>query len=348
MVYSIRVSPDSNMRPDVDIVKVELIDPPAGTEYIEAFIFYGAQIWSLKSYMDENYYTRDASGYVTGGYFLLKIPQHLFWKDYPIPWGNIDFRVKCSAGGKDYWASATLEAPPPIVTLVDFGCTKQEGGLSYHRLGGTCMQAGRPYPTSQHARKVTLLVSTEQGTFVSLGSTDVAEDGRFFFDNIAFQTGSTQTFLAAMTPTYADGSCIPNQPCVKSDFLKITFGQTPTPAAKITALTVTYFEGGAQKTETITTPQSTIKADPDKPISISVTYRNTGTTLLHSLPWITALKDTTVFHDKPYVGGGEPPHLPVTLEPNAEATKTLPQFTVPNTATQVAVKILDWLSKIST
>jgi len=119
--------------------------------------------------------------------------------------------------------------------------------------------------------------------------------------------------------------------------------QVVTKAAKIVQLTVSYTQKGAAKTEVIPSSGATIYADPNTPISISVTYQNTGDTLLKALPWITVYKDTSTYLDTYYVGSSPYyPYTPIELAPGATDTKSFPTFTMPNATLTAEIRIYDW------
>jgi len=113
-----------------------------------------------------------------------------------------------------------------------------------------------------------------------------------------------------------------------------------TPPAKIAQLTVTYTEQGVEKTINLTNGTS-INADVNTDVTIKITYQNTGTATLRTLPWIVLYKEykdpsTIWLQGYPIECGGTtlapaPPNgSPISVSPGATVTNTFPTFKMPN------------------
>lgn len=126
-----------------------------------------------------------------------------------------------------------------------------------------------------------------------------------------------------------------------------------TKTAKITSITVTYYEKGAKKTANVTNGGS-INADVNTDVSIQVTYQNTGTATLRSLPWIVLYKEykdpsTIWVQGYPIECGGTtlssaPPaaYYPISVDVGATATNTFPTFKMPSNKLIAEVIVYDY------
>lgn len=104
---------------------------------------------------------------------------------------------------------------------------------------------------------------------------------------------------------------------------------------KITSLSISYTQGGATKSTTISATGGSIQADPNTSITISVTYQNIGQATAYVQPWITVKKSdgSTHFDSGPAAAA---------IAVGQTLTSTLPSFTMINDTLTATIRLYNY------